>query len=88
MVWFWHWAVRGPFAALGICAFGMAAAGVIEWSLGLSTLAVSAIAADAAHHLGNRAQRRRQKRHGIVEAPHGHSFYDYSDYERSEKRAA
>jgi hypothetical protein len=89
MVWFWHWAIRATFAAAGTCAFLMAAAGIIEWSLGLSTFAACAIVADAAHHVGNRAKRRRHRKLGIVEAPAGHSFFDYTDYERpSEKRAA
>jgi hypothetical protein len=88
MVWFWHWAIRMPFAAVGICAFAMAVAGIVEWSLGLSGLAGGAIVADAAHHVGNRAKRRSKKR-GIVEAPDRNSFFDYTDYERpAEKRAA
>jgi hypothetical protein len=89
MVWFWHWAVRAPFATFAVLGIGAAAAGIIEWGLGLSALAAGAVVADIAHHIGNRARRRRRKRLGIVEGVRPHSFYDFSDYERpADQRAA
>jgi hypothetical protein len=89
MVWFWHWAVRAPFTALAVVGVAAPAAGIIEWGLGLSALAAGAVVADIAHHMGNRALRRRRKRLGIVEGERHHSFYDFSDYERpADQRAA
>jgi hypothetical protein len=89
MGWIWHWAVRAPFAALAVLGVGAAAGGIIEWGLGLSALALGALVADIAHHLGNKSLQRRRKRLGIVEAPRHHSFYDFSDYERpADQRAA
>lgn len=65
MATFWHWWVRNPAILVGAVALVSAAAGVIEWPLGLAAAAFFGVTAEIANHLGRFARRRQ---HRTVEA--------------------
>lgn len=62
MVFFWYWVVRLPFGVAAVACLLGGVASVVEWSVSLMGLAVFAVIADAAQHLGDHARRRSRER--------------------------
>jgi hypothetical protein len=88
MAFFWHWMVRVPFAAAGIASLAGGAFGALDWSLSLSGLAIGALCADAAHHLGNHAHRRAHRKAAREALERAATVRKHMLEERRETRAA